>query len=278
MTKPQRSNFICPVCGGDLVIGEKSLSCSNKHLFDTAKSGYTNLLLSQQTKAKHHGDDKRMVQSRQAFLNRGYYNPLLRCITEIMLQNVKSGDRILDAGCGECWYTANIEESLLQNGISPQLFAVDISKEALAAGAKRSPGIELTVASVFHLPVASDSCDFVLPVFAPTCGEEFARVLKKNGMLLRVIPLERHLWSLKAAVYDKPYENETENVNLEGFELADRREIKQTITLASNEDILNVFSMTPYYYKTGADDQKKLQFISSLDTEIEFGILTYRKK
>lgn len=278
MTKPQQSSFICPVCGGGLVIGEKSLSCSNNHLFDTAKSGYTNLLLSQKTKAKHHGDDKRMVRSRQAFLNKGFYNPLLNSIAEIVRQNAKSGDRVLDAGCGECWYTANIRERLLQNGLSPRFFGVDISKEALAAGAKRSRDIELAVASVFHLPVATASCDMVLSVFAPTCGAEFARVLKKNGMLIRAVPLERHLWGLKAAVYDKPYENEAENLEVEGFELTKRQEIRQSIALDSAEDIQNLFAMTPYYYKTGAEDQKKLQALSVLVTDIEFGILVYRKR
>ncbi|PKM62469.1 MAG: methyltransferase [Firmicutes bacterium HGW-Firmicutes-21] len=271
------SNFICPVCGKPLIIKEKILSCTNKHNFDKAKSGYTNLLMSQQIKAKHHGDDKLMVRSRQAFLNRGYYNPLLSKICDMIKKYVSDGSRILDAGCGECWYTANIYEYLVNNKIKPIISAIDISKDALTAGAKRNKDIELAVASVFKLPVKTNSCDILLSLFAPYCNEEAARVLKKDGVLLRVFPLEKHLLSLKTVVYDQPYENEIEIHTLDGFLLLEKAEIRNKIRLSCNEDIINLFTMTPYYYKTCADDQKKLQALSSLDAETEFGILIYRK-
>ncbi len=190
----------------------------------------------------------------------------------------KYGCKILDAGCGECWYTSNIYEYLVKNGIKPKMLALDISKDALAAGAKRNKEIELAVASVFHLPVKENFCNMVLSVFAPFSGEEFSRVLKKCGIIVRVIPLEKHLLSLKEAVYKSVYENKVEDCALDGFELLEKKEVRGMIHLACNQDILNVFTMTPYYYKTSAEDQRKLREISALDTEIEFGIFTYRKK
>ncbi len=271
------SYFICPICGENLLTTEKSLSCANKHNFDTAKSGYTNLLLSQTVKTKRHGDDKLMVQSRQAFLNKGYYKPLLELLCELAKVYALSGSRILDAGCGECWYTANIYEYLVKNQMVPEMFGVDISKDALAAGAKRSKAIELAVAGVFSLPVKENFCDILLSLFAPFSDEEFGRVLKKGGVVIKVFPLEKHLWSLKAAVYEKPYENEIEDTALDGFELVEKQEIRQIIHLACNEDIMNVFTMTPYYYKTSAQDQKKLRSLTVLDTEIEFGVSVFRK-
>jgi 23S rRNA (guanine745-N1)-methyltransferase len=272
------SNFICPVCGEELNSNGKSLFCQNNHNFDTAKSGYTNLLLSQTVKAKHHGDDKLMVRSRQSFLNKGYYKPLLELVCDTVKGYAFTGCRILDAGCGECWYTANIYEYLVNNKITPEMFAVDISKDALAAGAKRNSKIELAVASVFRLPVKENSCDMLLSFFAPFSSEEFSRVLKNDGILIKVFPLEKHLWSLKAAVYDRPYENDIEDGVFEGFELIEKREVRETIHLASNEDIINVFTMTPYFYKTSAEDQNKLRNMAALDTAIEFGISLYRKK
>ena len=271
------SSFICPVCGEGLTTTPKSLVCKNNHNFDTAKSGYTNLLLSQSVKTKNHGDDKLMVRSRQAFLDKGYYKPLLELICNDAKRYASTSARILDAGCGECWYTAHIYEYLLEHKIEPEIFAVDISKDALAVGAKRNKAIELAVASVFHLPVQDNSCDMVLSFFAPFSAEEFGRVLKKGGILIRAIPLERHLWSLKTAVYDEPYENEVEDTAVAGFELIEKREIRETMHLACNADILHVFTMTPYYYKTGAEDQMKLWDINELDTEIEFGLLVYKK-
>ncbi len=49
------------------------------------------------------------------------------------------------------------------------------------------------------------------------------------------------------------------------------------ITLTTQDDICNLFKMTPYYYKTSAKDQEKLNGIDKLDVETEFMILTYKK-
>ena len=35
--------------------------------------------------------------------------------------------------------------------------------------------------------------------------------------------------------------------------------------------------MTPYYYKTGFEDQKKAEAAQSLDVSLEFGITVYEK-
>ncbi len=271
------SNFICPVCGEGLAVTAKSLVCKNNHHYDTAKSGYTNLLLSQSVKAKHHGDDRLMVRARQSFLNKGFYEPLLTLICNTVKPYCFTGVRILDAGCGECWYTANIYEYLVGQKVMPEMLGVDISKDALAAGAKRNKQIKLAAASVFRLPVADESCDMVLSLFAPVSVQEFTRVLRPGGILIRAIPLEKHLWSLKAAVYDRPYKNEADSGEAEGFEIVERREIRQRIHLTCNEDIINLFTMTPYYYKTSAEDQIKLKNMDELDTETAFGLLTYQR-
>jgi 23S rRNA (guanine745-N1)-methyltransferase len=272
------SYFCCPVCGADLTDRGKSLGCENLHSFDRAKSGYVNLLLSQQRKDKRHGDDKRMVAARRDFLNKGYYRPLLTGVSDAVKKYAQSDFTILDAGCGECYFTAGVCRELQGAGVRCEILAVDISKEALHAGAARCRDLKLAVASVFRLPVKDASCEIFLSLFAPCCGPEFFRVLKQGGILIRAVPLEKHLWSLKKAVYDAPYENKPEDPGLAGFELIEKREIKATIRIAGSEDILNAFSMTPYFYKTGADDQKKLLELSKLDTETEFGILIYRRQ
>ena len=52
---------------------------------------------------------------------------------------------------------------------------------------------------------------------------------------------------------------------------------KKTIKLECNEDIMNLMSMTPYFYRTHPDDLKKLEGLDSLETLTDFGILVYKK-
>ena len=84
---------------------------------------------------------------------------------------------------------------------------MDISKYALGKAPKNC-GVERAVASIYKLPVGDGECDEIVNIFAPACPQEFSRVLKKDGVFVKAIPLEKHLWELKSAVYDAPYENE----------------------------------------------------------------------
>ena len=75
-------NFCCPVCKEELKLDGRTYRCINNHCFDCAKQGYVNLLQSNKSKSKRHGDDKRMVAARTAFLSRGYYDPLISAVAE----------------------------------------------------------------------------------------------------------------------------------------------------------------------------------------------------
>lgn len=54
-------------------------------------------------------------------------------------------------------------------------------------------------------------------------------------------------------------------------------EIRKKITIESNDDIKNLFMMTPYYYKTSEKDFRKLNDIDSIKISTEFAVLAYRK-
>lgn len=267
----------CPVCGESLTKNEKTMACPEGHSFDISRQGYVNLLMSNSSSVKRHGDDRLMVGARYDFLNQGCYLPVLNNVQELMESAVSENALIIDAGCGECWYTAGVYEKLVSSGHRVQMIGADISKEALKYGSRRSREITLTVASVSSLPVKDGEADAVMSIFAPFIPQEFGRALKKGGYLLRAVPLERHLFSLKAAVYDRPYLNDPVNTQVEGFELCDRLDVIEQIHLARREDIKNLFMMTPYYYKTGKRDQEKLEYLEKLDTELQVALLGYRK-
>lgn len=274
-----RHSYICPKCCRSLCFENGSFKCGENHSYDTARSGYVNLLLSNQMNTKLPGDNKLMVNARKSFLGKGYYKILTGAFSEAVSLYKTPGGLVLDAGCGEGIYTVSAAKAVTDM----DFMGLDISKAAVDAAAKRAKSEALTnalfsVGSVFHLPVESGSCDMVTTLFAPWCGTEFLRVLKNKGTLILVIPGKNHLKQLKSAVYDKPYLNEPKDGIPEGFTLIEKIPLHSQILIDSGEDIKNLFLMTPYYYKTSEEGHKRLEALESLETEIEFEILIYRKK
>lgn len=270
--------FVCPVCRAPLRPEEKRFLCPAGHMFDRAASGYVNLAMNQASSAKRHGDDKRMIRARTEFLSGGSYHSLSDSLVELSAPLLADGEAFLDAGCGEGHYTALLAQRLREDGKNCTLMGIDVSKEALTAAAKRREGLLLAVASVFHLPVADNSISLLWNVFAPIAGEEYARVLRPGGHLLRVFPLEEHLMGLKEQIYETVYPNRPQEPEIEGLEKLTTHYLRQTLTLSSSEEIAALFAMTPYYYKTSAADQEKLAQVPSLTTPIAFGISVYQKR
>ena len=275
--------FTCPVCGRPLFMQEGGLGCEKGHRFDRARSGYVTLLLPGDKHAKLPGDNRPMVNARRAFLEKGFYRPMAEELAgevAAAFAGRKGEVRLLDAGCGEGYYTRLVFDRLAEAGTGCALVGVDISKFAAEKAAKRfQPGEKAVIAaaSVFRLPLAEESCDGLMSLFAPFAREEFLRVLKPGGWMWEVIPGARHLWQLKEAVYDRPYPNEVKDYPVEGFGFMGSRPVAGEIALRG-EEIAALFQMTPYYYKTSAEGQARAAALEELTTEISFEILSYRKK
>lgn len=267
------SCFMCPVCKCELHSDGKTYTCENNHSFDVSKDGYVNLLMSQQSSAKRHGDDKLMVRSRRDFLNKGYYKSLCDALCECIKLTVKNDGVIIDVGCGEGYYT-----DAVRNSFGGKIFGIDISKDALRYASKSMKNAEFAVASAFSLPFKDESADCLINIFAPSAYDDFYRVLKNDGCLIKAVPLENHLWELKCALYDEPYKNKPEKRNEELFELVSFKEIKYQIEITDKEDISNLFRMTPYYYKTGKAEAERLLQLEELTTTVHFGLEIYKKR
>ncbi|MCX7772565.1 MAG: methyltransferase domain-containing protein [Clostridia bacterium] len=273
-------HLLCPVCQQALVLKENTLACPSGHTFDLAAKGYVNLLMSQDKNSKDPGDNKEMVQARKRFLDKGYYAPLATALKEILLRRVPALGRelvLLDAGCGDGYYTSQLRDMFNESRTKNTVYGMDISKEAIRLASGRNKGIQFVVASLFKIPIASQSMDFVLNAFAPSSNSEFKRVLRKDGHLITVIPGKKHLFELKSVLYDNPYENDEKEPELISFIKEDQTLVANTITLDNPQDIGDLLAMTPYYWRTPKDGLERLGKLQSLTITTEFIITVYSR-
>ena len=259
--------LICPVCGKPLEFHQSVARCDGGHCFDIAREGYVNLLRSSKS-GDLIGDDKASARCRRDFLNKGYYRSLQNALCDMFAQRQGS---VLDICCGEGYYTSALGENT-----NLQLFGFDISREMVRLAAKRG-NCRYFVANLASIPVADGSMDYATHLFAPFQEASFARVLRSGGRLITVIPGRKHLFGLKQALYDTPYENDEQLPSTEELRLIRTMKVSDTILLCSQEDIQAVFRMTPYYFHTSAIDKEKLTVLTELETPVEFLIAEYEK-
>ena len=212
-----------------------------------------------------------MARSRQNFLEKGYYSCLRDALKNELFSLIKQGC-VCDCGCGEGYYLKGLNESS-----NLDLYGFDISKNMLRLASKRKLSASLFVASVNTIPLESDSMDSLVSVFAPIDNDEFARILKDNGILLCVTAGKRHLWGFKEVLYADPYENDEKFDVPKGFTQKKTVRVNESITLSSREDISSLFTMTPYYYRTPYKGKQKLLECDTLTTELDFIIRVLRK-
>lgn len=270
------AQFSCPKCGLGLEDRERCFVCAAGHSYDKAKSGYVNLLLPGKG-AGQHGDDREMVRARRDFLDRGFYSALASRVSAIAASLCPDGGVVLDSGCGECYYTALAAEAIRSAGKNAEVFGIDVSKDAVNAGAKRDRSLRLAAASAYRLPFPDGSADLILDLFAPFAEEEFARVLKPGGTVIKAAPLPMHLMELKQAVYDEVYPTKPEPMCYAGFSLVSEEEVKTCAHLPDGQTVRDLFAMTPYAHKTSETDKRKLDLLDCLDVRFEFGIHLYRR-
>ena len=270
--------FDCPVCGQRLERRGKEYICPGGHNYDIASEGYVYLLSPNKKHSKMPGDDKQMVASRRHFLESGYYRLFSDALNGLTLKALpQEKPVILDAGCGEGYYTGRLADFLAENGKTPEIYGFDISKFAVKAAAKKYRSISFAVGSMFEIPVSAASADLVTNIFAPIVPEELARVVKPGGTMILAVPGEHHLLGLKQILYDSPYENERRETEYPGFEFRGRVPVRGEIRTEDHDVMQSLFKMTPYYWKTPKEGGERLERAESLQTEIAFDFLVYSR-
>lgn len=205
----------CPQCAAPLAEHEGSLRCAERHSFDLARAGYVSLLGGGGAIS---GDDDEMARARQRFLDTGAYDPLRTALADLAARTVPAleagasaqtrtgsgtlpgtagGPSILDMGCGPGHYLS----TLLDRFPAARGLGVDTSARSLRFAARAHDRAAAVLGDVFApFPLAADSVDVLLDVFAPRNAAEFARVLRPEGALLVARPAEDHLAELRSLV------------------------------------------------------------------------------
>ena len=263
----------CPVCGGSMQRDAGVLSCTGarRHCFDVSSAGYVNLASS---KAAGGGDDAVLIRARTAFLEKGCYERIADAVCHALQTYAGEGATVLDAGCGEGYYAAKMAKC------AHRVLGIDLSKRGITHAAKHATREGLSaffcVGGIFDLPVADESVDAIVSLFAPVAQEEFLRVLKPGGVLILVGAGEEHLFSLKSVLYDTPYRNEARaDLPTRMTRVAEER-VRYTFG-ADNETLQELFSMTPYFYRTSKEGVARLAATTYLDVDVDAELLVFKK-
>ena len=245
--------LLCPICGETLTKINKSYQCPRRHSFDIARQGHVNLLPVQQKHSLNPGDTAEQVAGRRTFLDGGFYAPIRQALCTLAKDYACSGP-ILDVGCGEGYYSAE-----LANVLNAELLGLDISKEAVRYAAGRYKQASWICASAAHLPVKDQSVGLVTSLFALTVPEEFSRVLRADGAYIQVLAAEDHLLGLKNIIYPQLHHKEKFTTpEFSGFRLVESRKLQFTFTV-EGEQVQNLLNMTPHVYRIGKEGADRLR-------------------
>lgn len=285
-TQDSINALACPFDGASMILHEKSMACQNRHTFDISKEGYVNLLVSRKRFKETVGDTREMLDARERFLQKGFYNPLLKKINEIIISHFTSKlpyiSHILEPGTGIGFYleqTAREIEKKFPNKIF-HYFGTDISKEAIKHAARKRRNLSLAVADSYaNLPFQDNSIAVILNIFSPRNLEEFQRVLEKKGLLIIVIPTETHLHELIETFgllnIEKEKNENIREIYDKQFHFINNYNTSYNMPL-DRESIKEIIQMGPNYSRFDKNMEKKVNEIKTFSATASFELLVYQ--
>lgn len=271
--------FACPICKSSMkVIGFKSLICSNNHTFDFAKQGYMNLA-THTVKTKY---SKFLFEARRELITEGaFYKPLSNAIAKIINEHFfKSKDiiSILDTGCGEGSHLSNICDKVRTAFFKSVVgVGIDISKEGIMVASKNYSNTIWAVADLANTPFKNKQFDVILNILSPSNYAEFNRLLKPDGIVIKVVPQSGYLKELREHLFLKQekqsYSNsETVERFNESFQYVESSRLSYAMNL-NKSSIEWLVQMTPLTWSTTEERVKSFLNKDSAQITVDFDIL-----
>lgn len=184
----------CPICKQGLQLTETGVTCMNRHTADVAKQGYLHLA-GAVAKSRY---TKELFTARQTLLQEtSFFEPLIEDVAEWIAKEAKNSPRIVDMGCGEGTHHAGIVNRLSGS----QGIGIDLSKEGIQLATNHAAEVVWLVADLAKSPLQEASVDVVLNILSPANHQEFRRILKPGGLVVKVIPNASYLHELRSFFY-----------------------------------------------------------------------------
>jgi 23S rRNA (guanine745-N1)-methyltransferase len=270
----------CPVCGQSVRLSDRrSVVCPARHTFDMSKHGYINLL-TRPARVKY---DKRLFQSRKAVLQSGLYDPLHELAAKRIMQCCGGGFplRLLDAGSGEGTHLARIRGKLAaETGHAIRGVGIDLAKEGVEMAARSYPELLWCVGDLAHSPLGGGCFDAVLNILSPANYEEFNRLLKPGGIVLKVIPEPDYLIELRRLLRPNPDRPVTAGGRAkahfrERFDRVDENRLRYRVKL-DRQLIQHLAAMTPLSWQAGEEAMRRVEAAGELEVTIDLAVLAGR--
>lgn len=269
------SDLSCPLDLTTLKAENNTFKCQKGHCFDKAKQGYINLLPVQFKNSLNPGDNKEMVLARSAFLNEGYYEPIAQQLLQIIQNSLTKETTLIDAGCGEGYYTNFIFNQLIKQ--HPQssfsFLGFDISKEAIKQASKRSKNICWAVATNQKIPTKENCADILISLFGFPVLSEFTRVLKNNGLLIIATAGQNHLIEIRKQIYQEIHTKKETNIIHPHLQLTEKISLKKEIFVSSDEAVMHLLKMTPHFYRIPIE--KRTEIMKNLPHQLTLNVVFY---
>lgn len=193
----------CPLCRQPLKLQNNSFCCPQGHCYDLSAQNYLNL--APQKKQNPNLYTTELFKARRQIFEADLYEPLLEkllTISQTALQTTGSTQPVLlDAGCGEGFFASELHKKI--NGLT--VCALDLAKNAIQLAAKGPvrTGFYCLVGDLANLPLLDNTVDILLNLLSPANYQEFTRVLKPGGLLIKIIPGAEYLKEVRQALQIK---------------------------------------------------------------------------
>ena len=184
--------FQCPACHEPFVsVQGNSLVCANNHSIDVNKKGSLNFL----NHAVNTEYDDDMLTDRRKVLQDGLFDGIVAAVADALPNEVQT---VLDVGTGEGTPFVKLLNGRNQGDVG---IGFDISKAGVNLATQLDTDALFLVADLARLPFNAGVFDAVVEFFSPSAYDEFKRVVKPGGLIVKVVPAAGYLRELREMLY-----------------------------------------------------------------------------